>query len=164
MMLQKTFIEPLKKMREEFVYISELLNKREELVQVWKSAYNTYKKIQEKKEKNWGITGSQTVKLEKERKIAENTAQELKVHHAQLIKELPVFLEKRLEYLKPTVQALITVQLDYYGDSTKMFTQLMPIYNTAESPTSATISEEEYNQTINSYLNRIRSLTIIKND
>lgn len=147
-------------MREEFVFIRDALIKREELVYNWKIAHTTLKKYQEKREK----TASHHVKLERERKSEEQASKELKIYHSRLISELPMFLEKRLEYLKPTLHALIAIQLDYYGNSTKMFTQLMPVPNASESPTSAMLSEEVYNQTLNSHFNKIRNLTIIKND
>ena len=156
----KTFIEPLKKLREEFGYIRDALLKREELVNNWKLAYNSVKKYQEKREK----TATLHVKLERERKAEETASKELKIYHSRLLAELPMFLEKRIEYLKPTVHALIAIQLDYYGNSTKMFTQLMPVPNASESPSSAMLSDEEYHQTINSHFNRIKNLTIIKND
>ncbi|XP_058794063.1 bridging integrator 3 homolog [Phymastichus coffea] len=154
----KTFIEPLKKLRDEFIYIKEALTKREELVINWRVAYTNLKKYQEKREK----TATHIVKLERERKSEEQASKELKIYHSRLLTELPMFLEKRLEYLKPTVHALIAIQLEYYGNSTKMFTQLMPVPNASESPTSAMVSDEEYNHTINSYFNKIRNLTIIK--
>ncbi|OXU23728.1 hypothetical protein TSAR_006513 [Trichomalopsis sarcophagae] len=156
----KTFIEPLKKLKGEFGYIRDALAKREELVNNWKISHGILKKYQEKRDK----TASHHVKLERERRAEEIASKELKIYHGKLLAELPMFLEKRLEYLNPTVQALIAIQLDYYGNSTKMFTQLMPVSNASESPSSATISEEEHQQTINRHFNQIRNLTIIKND
>lgn len=141
----------------EFIFIRDALSKREELVNNWRTAYTNYKKYHEKREK----TASHHVKLERERKLEDHASKELKIYHARLITELPIFLEKRLEYLKPSVQALIAIQLEYYGNSTKMFTQLMPVSNT-ESPTSPMVSEEEYEQTINTEFNKIKNLTIVK--
>lgn len=120
-------------------------------------AYTNFKKYQEKKEK----TASHYVKLEKERKLEEQASKDLKIHHARLISELPVFLEKRLEYLNPTVNALIAIQLEYYGNSTKLFTQLMPVSG-SETSTSSMISEEEYDEKINSEFSKIKNLTIVK--
>ncbi|KAJ8681573.1 hypothetical protein QAD02_017365 [Eretmocerus hayati] len=159
-LFQRTFIEPLKKLREEFIYIRDALLRREDLVNIWKTAHGNLKKYQEKREK----TASHHVKLERERKAEDAASKELKIYHAKLLAELPMFLEKRLEYLKPTVHALIAIQLDFYGNSTKMFTQLMPVPNSSESPTSAMVPEDEYNQIINKHFNQIKNLTIIKND
>ncbi|XP_017890284.1 bridging integrator 3 homolog [Ceratina calcarata] len=155
---QKTFIEPLKKLRDEFVLIAVAIAKREELVAVWKCSYNRVKKLQEKKDR----TASHIAKLERERRMEEAAAKELKTVHAQLLSELPTFLEKRLEYIKPSVQALIMIQLDYYGSSTHLFTHLMPLPNAAGSPSSAMIPEEEYQTIVSDQINRIRALTIVK--
>ncbi|XP_043497121.1 uncharacterized protein LOC122520869 [Polistes fuscatus] len=153
----KTFIDPLKKLRDEFALIAAAIAKREELVNVWKYSHNRVKKLQEKKDK----TASHIAKLERERRMEEAAAKELKTLHAQLLIDLPMFLDKRLEYIKPSIHALIMIQLDYYGNTTGLFTQLMPIHNPSESPSGA-IPEEEYQQSINSQINRIRGLTIVK--
>lgn len=153
----KTFIEPLKKLRDEFAFIAAAIAKREELVNAWKCSYNRVKKLQEKKDR----TANHIAKLERERRAEEAAAKELKTIHAQLLVELPMFLDKRLEYIKPSVHALIMIQLDYYGNTTKLFTHLMPTHDTSQSP-GAAIPEEEYQQTINNQISRIRGLTIVK--
>ncbi|XP_012139373.1 bridging integrator 3 homolog [Megachile rotundata] len=155
---QKTFIEPLKKLRDEFVLIAAAIAKREELVTTWKYSYNRVKKLQEKKDR----TASHIAKLERERRTEEAAAKDLKTVHAQLLIELPLFLEKRLEYIKPSVHALIMIQLDYYGNTTRLFTHLMPVPNASESPSSAMIPEDEYQRAMSNHMNRIRALTIVK--
>ncbi|XP_076240082.1 bridging integrator 3 [Calliopsis andreniformis] len=155
---QKTFIEPLKKLRDEFVLIAAAIAKREELVTTWRYSYNRVKKLQEKKDR----TANHIAKLERERRTEEAAAKDLKTVHAQLLAELPMFLDKRLEYIKPSIHALIMIQLDYYGSTTKLFTHLMPVPNISGSPSSAIVSEDEYQQTVAHQMNRIRALTIVK--
>lgn len=155
---QKTFIEPLKKLRDEFILIAAAIAKREELVTAWKYSYNRVKKLQEKKDR----TASHIAKLERERRAEEAAAKDLKTVHAQLLVELPLFLDKRLEYIKPSVHALIMIQLDYYGNTTQLFTHLMPVPNASGSPSSAMIPEHEYQQAVSNQMNRIRALTIVK--
>ncbi|XP_015111527.1 uncharacterized protein LOC107037480 [Diachasma alloeum] len=155
----KTFVEPLKKLRDEFALVEDALAKREELVGTWKCSYNRIKKLQEKKDR----TASHIAKVERERRSEEVAAKELKLIHSRLLIELPWFLEKRLEYIKPSVHALILNQLDYYGNTTKLFTQLMPpVYNPSHSPSSPVMSDEEYHGKINEEMTRIRGLTIVK--
>ncbi|KZC08640.1 Bridging integrator 3 like protein, partial [Dufourea novaeangliae] len=156
---QKTFIEPLKKLRDEFALIAAAIAKREELVTNWKYSYNRVKKLQEKKDR----TANHIAKLERERRTEEAVAKDLKTFHAQLLIELPAFLDKRLEYIKPSVHALITIQLDYYGSTTKLFTHLMPVSNVSGSPSSAMVPEDEYQQSVVNEINRIRALIIVKN-
>ncbi|XP_012258587.2 bridging integrator 3-like [Athalia rosae] len=157
---QKTFIEPLKKLRDEFAYIALAIAKREELVANWRYVYNRVRKLQEKKDR----TANHIAKLERERRVEEAAGKELRTVHAQLLVELPTFLDKRLEYIKPSVHALIMIQLDYYGNTTRLFTHLMPVHNSADSPGSAMIPEEEYQQLITGHMNQIRALTIVKDN
>lgn len=154
----KTFIEPLKKLRNEFANIAAALTKREDLVAIWKYSYNRVKKLQEKKDK----TASHVAKLERERRAEEAAAKDLKTVHTQLLKELPTFLEKRLEYINPSIHAVIMIQLNYYGHATQLYTQLMPTQYSSEFTSSPTVSEEEYQQAISVELNKLKALTIVK--
>lgn len=154
----KTFIEPLKKLRNQFSAIAAAIAKREELVAAWKYSYNRVKKLQEKKDR----TASHIAKLERERRTEEAAAKDLKAIHAQLLIELPAFLEKRLEYITPSIHAMITIQLNYYGHATQLYTQLMPIQYPSEFLSGVIASEEEYQQTISIQLNRLKALTIVK--
>lgn len=155
---QKTFIEPLKKLRDEFVLIAAAIAKREELVTIWKCSYNRVKKLQEKKDR----TASHIAKLERERRAEETAAKDLKTVHAQLLVELPMFLDKRLEYIKPSIHALIMIQLDYYGSTTHLFTHLMPMPNASRSSPSTMIPEDEHQEAVANQMNRIKALTIVK--
>ncbi|XP_067213144.1 bridging integrator 3 homolog isoform X2 [Linepithema humile] len=153
----KTFIDPLKKLRNEFASIATAITKREELVTAWKYSYNRVKKLQEKKDR----TASHIAKLERERRAEEAAAKELKIIHSQLLTELPAFLEKRLEYINPSIHAVIMIQLNYYGHATQLYTQLMPT-QFSEFTSSTIVPEEEYQRTISEELNRLKALTIVK--
>ncbi|XP_011148157.1 bridging integrator 3 homolog isoform X2 [Harpegnathos saltator] len=153
----KTFIEPLKKLRNEFVTIAAAITKREDLVATWKYSYNRVKKLQEKKDR----TASHIAKLEKERRIEETAAKDLKTIHTQLLTELPVFLERRVEYINPCIHAVIMIQLNYYGCVTQLYTQLMPMQY-LELTSNIIVSEEEYQCIVKTELNKLRALTIVK--
>lgn len=156
---QKTFVEPLKKLHDEFAYIASAIAKREELLAKWKTTFDRLKKLLEKKDNRMA---SHIAKLEKERRIEEAAAKELKIIHTQLLQKLPTFLEKQLEYIKPTVHALILIQTDYHGNTNSLFAQLMPLQNASGSPGSAMVPDDEYQKIISSQMNRIRALTIVK--
>ncbi|XP_025152686.1 bridging integrator 3 homolog isoform X3 [Harpegnathos saltator] len=153
----QTFIEPLKKLRNEFVTIAAAITKREDLVATWKYSYNRVKKLQEKKDR----TASHIAKLEKERRIEETAAKDLKTIHTQLLTELPVFLERRVEYINPCIHAVIMIQLNYYGCVTQLYTQLMPMQY-LELTSNIIVSEEEYQCIVKTELNKLRALTIVK--
>ncbi|XP_066597920.1 bridging integrator 3 homolog [Prorops nasuta] len=154
---KETFIEPLRRLRGQFELVQSALMKREELVNVWKASHVRLKKLEEKKDR----MASTIAKLEKEKRAEETAGKELKALHTQLLKELPLFLEKRLEYIKPSVHALIMIELEYYGQSTQLFAQLMPT-NTLKSPTNVVLSDEEYEHELQNQLSKIKSLTIVK--
>jgi hypothetical protein len=155
----KTFIEPITALYDNFARIKVALNRREDFVSNWKAAYASLKKYQEKKEK----TSDHCVKLEKQRKAEEIASKELKMCHTKLLNDMLMFLKERIDYLKPSVNAFITIQLLYYSQSTELFTKLMPVTKSLESPTNA-MSEQEHDTLITDHLNRIKNLMIIKSD
>lgn len=148
----------MKKFRNEFIIITAAIEKRENLVATWKCAYNRVKKLQEKKDR----TANHIAKLERERRTEEAAAKELRTIHAQLLTELPTFLGRRLEYINPSIHAVIMIQLNYYGHATQLYTQLMPIQYSSEFTSSTIVPEEEHQRVINTELNRLRALTIVK--
>ncbi|XP_012277688.1 uncharacterized protein LOC105698213 [Orussus abietinus] len=156
---QKTFIEPLKKLRDLFAIIAEALAKREELVATWKCTYNRLKKLQERKDR----TASHIAKVERERRIEEAAAKELKNCHSQLLIDFPAFLDKRLEYIEPSIHAFIMIQLNYYGSTMELFAQLMS-QKSSSSPERISTNDDEYQKKITEQFNRIRGLTIVKDD
>lgn len=156
------FVEPLKKFRNEFAAIAAAVAKREDLVAAWRYSHNRVKKLQEKKDK----TANHIAKLERERKTEKVAANELRAVHAQLLVELPAFLEKRLDYISPSIHAVIMIQLNYYGHATQLYTQLMPVqYSFDSTPsTTSTVPEDEYQRSITTELNRLKALTIVKDN
>lgn len=161
-LFKETFIEPLKKLREEFAIIAAELVKREELVTMWKESYFRLRKTQEKRDK----TASYVARLEKDKDLEESAGKKLKAFHSELQMELKVFLVKRLDYIKPSVHALIMIQLDHYGSMTNAFKQPNSIFTNSNSSdsmsTTSKISDDDYQQSIIAQVNRIKALTIVK--
>ncbi|XP_051174570.1 uncharacterized protein LOC127290181 [Leptopilina boulardi] len=152
---KETFIEPLKKLREEFSIIAGELAKREELVTNWKACYLRLKKTQEKKDK----TASYIARLEKDKDLVEFAGKKLKSFHNELQMELKSFLNKRLNYIRPSIHALIMIQLDHYGSMTNAFKQPNSILTMTETKIS---NDDEFQQLITMQVNRIKALTIVK--
>jgi len=65
---------------------------------------------------------------------------------------LPQFYEKRVEYFQPSLQALIRSQVDYYGESTRLFSNLIP---------GSSHRTADQQQTIEHKLEQIKSLSIV---
>ena len=74
-----------------------------------------------------------------------------------LLLELPQFYERRVDYFQPSLQALIRSQVDYYGESTRLFTHLV----SASPDRDSMISDEEYNKDLERKMTQLRSLSIV---
>ncbi|XP_043280558.1 bridging integrator 3 homolog [Venturia canescens] len=167
-LLSETFVEPLKKLLSKFVIVAEAIERRETLVHAWEYSYERVKKLQDKQDKS----ASHVAKLERERRSEERAAKELRDVHSRLLVELPWFLQKRLDYIKPSIHALIMIQLNYYGHAMELYTSLMPANENSDalssggtrnsSPGSTNMNEEHFQSSVTSQINRIRSLTIVK--
>lgn len=155
---QRTFLEPLKKYGTTFSSVDSAFQRREQLVQEWRNLTAKVRKLEERER-----TASNVVKLEREKKSLEVAGRELATYHTFLLSELTQFLEKRIDYFHPTLQALVRSQLEYYGNTTRLFTHLVPASNTkGVSPSSLSVSDSEFEASINSKLDRIRALSIVK--
>ncbi|XP_021922924.1 bridging integrator 3-like isoform X1 [Zootermopsis nevadensis] len=155
---QRTFLEPLKKYGGIFNSVDSAFQRREQLLQEWRNLAAKVHKLEERER-----TASNVVKLEREKKSLEVSAKELVTCHAFLLSELTQFLEKRISYFHPTLQALLRSQLEYYGNTTRLFTHLVLGTNAKEgSPSSLSVSDSEFEASINSKLIRIRALSIVK--
>lgn len=104
------------------------------------------------------------MKLEREKKALEVIGKELATCHSFLLSELTQFLEKRIDYFCPTLQALVRSQLEYYGNTTRLFTHLVPANTTSvkEGSPSLCVSDSEFETSMNNKLDRIRALSIVK--
>ncbi|PNF34041.1 Bridging integrator 3-like protein, partial [Cryptotermes secundus] len=155
---QRTFMEPLKKYGGTFSGVESAFQRREQLSQEWRNLAAKVRKLEERER-----TASNVVKLEREKRSLDVAGKELAACHAFLLSELTQFLEKRTDYFRPTLQALLRSQLDYYGSTTRLFTHLIPATSANEgSPSSLSVSDSEFEASINSKLGCIRALSIVK--
>ncbi|XP_049863002.1 bridging integrator 3-like isoform X1 [Schistocerca gregaria] len=158
---QQGFLDPLKKYGSFFSDIDATFHRREQLVQEWKNAAAKVRRLEERER-----TASNVVKLERERKTAETAAEELIVCHKSLLSDVTQFYSRRIDYLQPSLQALVLAQLDYYGEATRLFTLLVPtpVSGSAAkgSPSSAAVIESEFQHSVQSKLSQIRALSIVK--
>jgi hypothetical protein len=151
-------MEPLKKYGGTFSGVESAFQRREQLFQEWRNIAGKVRKLEERER-----TASNYVKLEREKRSLEVAGKELAACHVFLLSELTQFLEKRIDYFRPTLQALLRSQLEYYGNTTRLFTHLVPAASAKEgSPSSLSVSDSEFEASINSKLDRIRALSIVK--
>lgn len=171
---QRTFLEPLKKFGGEFYGLANTLHAHEQLIQDWKNIAARVKKLEERGDR----MPNTIVKLEREKQNFIAASEAISLSHKKLMEELPVFFNKRIDYIQPTLQALVRAQIDYHGNTTKCFTILVPTGPIAGSSKNGKLSEPEnsFRQTspsllpetqfqsiIQSKLTAVRSLSIVKN-
>lgn len=156
---QKCFQEPLKKFVSIFATIETAFQHREHLVQEWRNLSAKVKKLEEKDR-----TGSNIVKLEKERKALAAVSDALISNHSALLSDVKYFLDKRPEFFRPILEALMRSQLEYHGNLTTMFTLLSKMSNpsVSGSPSIASVPEKEYQASVNEKLNKLKALSIVK--
>lgn len=147
---QKTVVEPMKKLTAEFGAIAAALKKRD-------SALTECLKCQAKLEKLSKLEKSSgnLAKIEQAKKAYLQSKVDFDDQNRLLLLELPQFYEKRVDYFQPCLQALIRAQVDYYGESTRLFTHLV------SSNTTKYLSNEEFRDEIDKNMNAIKSLSIV---
>ncbi|XP_026281053.1 bridging integrator 3 isoform X1 [Frankliniella occidentalis] len=171
---QRTFLEPLKKFGGEFSGLAAVLNSHEQLVQEWKNIATRVKKLEERGDR----MPNTIVKLEKEKQNLIAAAEAISSSHRRITEEFPVFFNKRIDYIQPTLQAMVRAQLDYHGNTTRCFTILVPSgpvasnskdgklkepESTARQVSPSLLPESQFQSIIQSKFADIHSLSIVKN-
>ena len=120
-------------------------------------------------------TGDNIVKLESSKRALSSCLEDFNAQNRLLLLELPQFYEKRVDYFQPCLQALVQVinmslvvliilalnllfqaQVDYYGESTTLFTNLVPAKEGAKT-------DKEYKEDVDKAIAEIRALSIVGN-
>ncbi len=135
---RKTVVDPLKKLHGEFGAINAALRRRDQaLIEV------------------------QRAKTPEKAKKAQEDFDKL---NRMLLLELPQFYDKRVDYFSPCLQALVRAQVDFYGESTRLFTQW--VGSNAEFVSGRgplVIDDEQHDEELDKLLADIRSLSIVGN-
>ena len=121
---QKTVVEPMKKLTAEFGAIAAALKKRD-------SALSECLKCQSKLEKLTKLekTSGNLAKIELAKKAYLQSREDFDNQNRLLLLELLQFYEKGVDYFQPCLQALIRAQVDYFGESSRLFTRLVSAHN-----------------------------------
>ena len=143
---QKTVVEPMKKLTTEFGSIAAALKKRD-------ATLTECLKNQGKLDK---LDKSNTLKVDQTKKLFQQSKEDFEAQNRLLLLELPQFYEKRVDYFQPCLQALIRAQVDYYGESTRLFTHLV-----STNPTTKYLSQDEFQQEMDKNMEVIKSLSIV---
>jgi len=145
----KTVVDPLKKLTGEFPSIQAAVKRRDLVLQECLRAQLKWEKIAKLER-----TGPNIVKIEQAKRSYQLAKDDYDKANRLLLMELPQFYDKRVDYFQPSLQALIRAQVDYYGESTRLFSHLP---QTQPQP----VSDAEYNRELERRMAQIRGLSIV---
>jgi len=151
---QRSVVDPMKKITTEFPNIQVAIKKRDLLLAECQRNHQKWEKLA-KLEK----TGNNIVKAEQAKRSYQLAKDDFDKANRLLLLELPQFYSRRIDYFQPCLQALIRSQVDYYGESTRLFTNLV----STTPDKSPLVSDEEYKKDIDNKLTQIRALSIAGN-
>lgn len=106
-------------------------------------------------------TGNNVVQTEKCKKVFQSAKEEFDSQNRLLLLELPQFYDKRIDYFQPCLQALIRAQVDYYGETTRLFTHWES--DNPEVSLRSAKDEEEHEEELDKLLGEIKALSIVGN-
>ena len=117
---QKTVFDPLKKLNPEFGAIAAALKRRDTALSEAIKAKSKWEKA-EKLEK----TGANVARADHVKKAWLSARDEYETQNKLLLLELPQFYDKRIDYFQPCLQALVRSQVNFYGETNGLYTQLV---------------------------------------
>lgn len=170
---QKTVVDPLKKLNPEFLAIAGALKKRDTALNEALKAKGKWEKA-DKLEK----TGTNVVRTEQAKKAWIAARDDYETQNKLLLLELPQFYDKRVDYFQPCLQALVRSQVNFYGESNGLFTNLVSttaekdeINDLVESnqdqvgknskPVPKVISDRAFHDDLDKQLSALKSLSIV---
>merc|ERR1712080_95801 len=144
-----TVVDPMKKLTGEFPSIQAAVKRRDLVMQECLRCQQKWEKMNKLER-----TGGNVVKIEQAKRSYQLARDDYEKANRLLLIELPQFYDKRVDYFQPSLQALIRAQVDYYGESTRLFTHLSPGQTNP-------ITDTEYNRELERKMSQIRSLSIV---
>jgi len=118
---QRTVVDPMKKLSGEFPHIQAAIKRRD---QTLGEVLRAQQKLE--KQQKMDRTGQNIVKTAQMKKGLQLAKEDFEKQNRLLVMELPEFYEKRVDYAQPCLQSLIFSQVDYYGESTSSFSNMIP--------------------------------------
>jgi len=146
---QRTVTEPMKKYSGFFPGVQAAVKKRESCLQEYSKWQVKVDKYQDRDR-----TGPNIVKLDANRKSLAGAREEYEHQHATVMEDMPRLYEGRLEYFRPSFQALIKAQVKQYTESHKLYSELVSGLACTEHTDSA------HSNSVQQKLDRIRALEI----
>ncbi|XP_065515364.1 bridging integrator 3 isoform X3 [Lathamus discolor] len=151
--IQKTVIEPLKKFSSVFPSLNMAVKRREQTLQDYKRLQSKVEKYEEKER-----TGPVLAKLHQAREELRPVREDFEAKNKQLLEEMPKFYSSRIDYFKPSFEALVRAQVVYYTEMHKIFGEL-----TAQIDQPG-LSDEQRERDNDAKLSELRALSIVADD
>nr|XP_009914259.1 PREDICTED: bridging integrator 3 isoform X1 [Haliaeetus albicilla] len=112
--IQKTVIEPLKKLSSVFPSLNMAVKRREQTLQDYKRLQSKVEKYEEKER-----TGPVLAKLHQAREELRPVKEDFEAKNKQLLEEMPKFYSSRIDYFKPSFESLVRAQVRCCPPSTR---------------------------------------------
>lgn len=141
--VHKTLAEPVKKLTGVFPNIDIAIKKREQSLQEYRKSQAKLEKYQERER-----TGQNIVKLEASKKSLVTAKDDFTAQNNSLKEDVPKLVDMRIDYIQPSLEALVRAQVAQNNESVKLFKEL-----------SETIGVKD-NTTVQQTLAEIRALSI----
>ena len=117
--VQKTLVEPVKKLNGVLPSIDTAIKKREQSLQEYMKCQAKLEKYQDRDR-----TGQNIVKLDTCKKSLAAAKQEFTHQNDALKEDIPKFIDMRTEYIQPSLESLIRSQVTLNSESFKSYTEL----------------------------------------
>ncbi|XP_030057895.1 bridging integrator 3 [Microcaecilia unicolor] len=151
--IQKTVTDPLKKFSSVFPSLNMAVKRREQSLQDYKRLQSKLEKYEEKEK-----TGPVLAKLHQVREELRPVREDFEAKNKQLLEEMPEFYNSRIDYFKPSFEALIRAQVVFYTEMYKIFGDL------TEQIDQPGLTDEQREEENEAKLNELRSLSIVADD
>ncbi|CAG2119736.1 unnamed protein product [Medioppia subpectinata] len=152
--MRKTVIEPLKTWQMAFIEMRAAIKKYEQM-RCDLQKLNQKKQKYTEKEK----TSQNIVKLMNITEKLSNTQQDYNIETQVLNRDIPLFIESRVDYFQPSLAALIRSETQYWGSNVTSFKEHNSMINDKNDFTTA-----DYCKRQSQRLDQINKLSIVSND
>nr|XP_033805421.1 bridging integrator 3 isoform X2 [Geotrypetes seraphini] len=151
--IQKTVTDPLKKFSSVFPSLNMAVKRREQSLQDYKRLQSRLEKYEEKEK-----SGPVLAKLHQVREELRPVREDFEAKNKQLLEEMPKFYNSRIDYFKPSFEALIRAQVVFYTEMYKIFGDL------TEQIDEPGLTDEQREEENEAKLNELRALSIVADD
>ncbi|XP_065515365.1 bridging integrator 3 isoform X4 [Lathamus discolor] len=136
-----------------FPSLNMAVKRREQTLQDYKRLQSKVEKYEEKER-----TGPVLAKLHQAREELRPVREDFEAKNKQLLEEMPKFYSSRIDYFKPSFEALVRAQVVYYTEMHKIFGEL-----TAQIDQPG-LSDEQRERDNDAKLSELRALSIVADD